>query len=74
MGMMMMLLLLLLRLIMTAMLSGRWARGHGGMGSICRARFLLFHMATTAGTATVPSFTDTVPDASFILSLGWVMM
>lgn len=65
---------LLLRLSMTAMLRGRWASGHGGMGSIRRACFLLFHMAATAGTATVASFTKTVPDTSFSLSLGWVMM
>lgn len=67
-------LLLLLRLSMTAMLRRRWASGHGGMGSIRRARFLLFRMAATASTATVASFTMTVPDTSFTLSLGWVMM
>lgn len=44
------------------------------MRSVCWACFLLFHMAATAGTATVASFTMTVPDASFTLSLGWVMM
>lgn len=61
--------LLLLRLIMTAMLSRRWARSDGGMGSICRARLLLFHMAATAGITTVASFSKTVPDNSFALSL-----
>lgn len=66
-------LLLLLKLSMTAMLSGRWARSHGGMGSICWAGFLLFDMAATASTTTVASFTKTVPN-SFTLSVGWVMM
>lgn len=64
-------LLLLLRLSMTAMLRGRWARGHGGMGSKWWACFLQFHMATTA---TVASFAVIVPDTSFTLSLRWVMM
>ncbi len=59
---------------MTAMLRGRWTSSHGGMRSIRRARFLLFHMAATASTATAASFTMTVPDTSFALSLGWVMM
>lgn len=59
---------------MTAMLRGRWASGHGGMGSICWPCFLLFHVAATAGTATVASFTMTVPNTSFTFSLGWVMM
>lgn len=69
-----MLLLLLLRLIMTSMLR-RWrAGGDGGVGSVCRACFLLLHMAATAGTTTAASFTKTVPDASFTLSLGWLMM
>lgn len=66
--------LLLLRLSMTAMLSGRWARGHGGMGTISRACFLLFHMTATAGAATAAPFPMTVPNTSFTLSLGRVMM
>lgn len=70
----MVLLLWMLRLSMTAMLRGRWASSHGGMGSICQAAFLLFHMAATAGTATVASFTKTLPNTSFTFSLGWVMM
>lgn len=62
----------MLLLSVAAMLRGRrWARGHGGMGSIRWACFLLFHMAATA---TVASFTNTVPNASLTLSLGWVMM
>lgn len=64
---------MLLLLSVAAMLRGRWARGHGGMGSIL-ACFLLFHMAAAAGAATVASFAVTVPDTSFTLSLGWVMM
>lgn len=64
-------LLLLLRLSVTAMLRGRWARGHGGMGSVRRACFLLFHMTATAGAAPFPK---TVPNTSFTLSLGRMMM
>lgn len=66
--------LLLLRLNMTAMLRGRWARGHGGMGSIRWTCFLLFHMTATAGTAAVASFTKTMTNTSFTLSLRWMMM
>lgn len=59
---------------MTAMLSRRWTGGHCGMGSICWACFLLFHMAATASIATVASFTVTVTNDSLTVSLRWVMM
>lgn len=59
---------------MTAMLRGRRACCHRRMWSICWPCFLLFHMAATAGAATVASFNKTVPDTTFTLSLGWVVM
>lgn len=64
----------MLLLSMTAMLSRRWARGHGGMGSICQAAFLLFHMTATTSAATVASFTKTLPNTGFAFSLGWVVV
>lgn len=66
---------MLLLLNMTAMLRGRWASGHRGMGSICWTCFLLFYMAAAAASgATAASFTKTVYNTSLVLSLGWVMM
>lgn len=67
-------LLLLLRLVMAAMLRGRWAGGHGGMRSISLACFLLFPMTATASVATAASFSNTVSDTSLALSQRWVMM
>lgn len=64
--------MLLLR--MTAMLRWRWTCSHGGMRSIRQTCFLLLPMAAATNTATVASFTETLSDTSFTLSLGRVMM
>lgn len=66
--------MLLLLLNMTAMLRGRWASGHRGMGSICWTCLLLFYVAAAASAATAASFTKTVYNTGLVLSLGWVMM